>query len=584
VTAPADVAIRGAGELPALRRALIALGCASVAAGLAAVALVLSSDHVDDRGVTAALGLAVGWSFAGTGLLAWWRRPVNRTGALMVAAGFAWFLQSLGTANGNVLYTIGIAFDALFPAVVGHLVLAYPSGRLQTRAERLIVAAGYFTTTVLQIPSLLFEEHPAGEPRNLLVIRPDQELSDRLDLLQFFGALFVIAVSLTIMWRRWRAASAPQRRVLAPVIWTSGVAFLVLAVAAGLDAVGAGVDALETLSILLLATVPFGFLAGLLRSRLAQADRIPALIARLGQAPGTDAVRAALAEALGDPSVAVAYWLPQPGRFVDAAGRPVTLPEGGWTEVELQGRRIAAIEHDPSLADQPQLVRAAGAAAALALENERLAAELRARIEELRASRARLVRAGDDERRRLERDLHDGAQARMVALGAQLGIARRRAEGDPELAALLDSSRAELKTSLDELRELARGIHPAVLTDRGLDAALHALAVRAPVPVDVGDGVPDDLPAPVATAVYFVVAEALTNVAKYAEAGRATVTVARAGAVVRAEVADDGVGGATPGGGSGLRGLADRVAALDGRLDVDSPRGGGTRVRAEIPL
>ena len=437
---------------------------------------------------------------------------------------------------------------------------------------------------MLQIPSLLFEEHPAGEPRNLLVIRPDQELSDRLDLLQFFGALFVIAVSLTIMWRRWRAASAPQRRVLAPVIWTSGVAFLVLAVAAGLDAVGAGVDALETLSILLLATVPFGFLAGLLRSRLAQADRIPALIARLGQAPGSDAVRAALAEALGDPSVAVAYWLPQPGRFVDAAGRPVALPEGGWTEVELQGRRIAAIEHDPSLADQPQLVRAAGAAAALALENERLAAELRARIEELRASRARLVRAGDDERRRLERDLHDGAQARMVALGAQLGIARRRAEGDPELAALLDSSRAELKTSLDELRELARGIHPAVLTDRGLDAALRALAVRAPVPVDVEDGVPDDLPAPVATAVYFVVAEALTNVAKYAEAERATVTVARTGAVVRAEVADDGVGGATPGGGSGLRGLADRVAALDGRLDVDSPPGGGTRVRAEIPL
>ena len=355
MTAPADVAIRGAGELPALRRALIALGCASVAAGLAAVALVLSSDHVDDRGVTAALGLAVGWSFAGTGLLAWWRRPLNRTGALMVAAGFAWFLQSLGTANGNVLYTIGIACDALFPAVVGHLVLAYPSGRLQTRAERLVVAAGYVTTTVLQIPSLLFEEHPAGEPRNLLVIRPDQELSDRLDLIQFFGALFVIAVSLTIMWRRWRAATAPQRRVLAPVIWTSGVAFLVLAVAAGLDAVGAGVDALETLSILLLATVPFGFLAGLLRSRLAQADRIPALIARLGQAPGTDAVRAALAEALGDPSVAVAYWLPGPGRFVDAAGRPVTLPEGGWTEVELQGRRIAAIEHDPSLADQPQL-------------------------------------------------------------------------------------------------------------------------------------------------------------------------------------------------------------------------------------
>ena len=164
---------------------------------------------MDDRGLTAALGLAVGWSFAGTGLLAWWRRPVNRTGALMVAAGFAWFLQSLGTANGNVLYTVGIACDALFPAVVGHLVLAYPSGRLQTRAERLVVAAGYVTTTVLQIPSLLFEEHPAGEPRNLLVIRPDQELSDRLDLIQFFGALLVISRSAC---RSCGAAGAPRPR------------------------------------------------------------------------------------------------------------------------------------------------------------------------------------------------------------------------------------------------------------------------------------------------------------------------------------------------------------------------------------
>ena len=295
-------------------------------------------------------------------------------------------------------------------------------------------------------------------------------------------------------------------------------------------------------------------------------------------------MRDALAAALDDPTVAIAYWLSGPGRFVDAAGRPVALADGAWTEVELQGRRIAAIGHDASLAEEPQLVRAAGAAAALALENERLAAELRARIEELRASRARLVRAGDDERRRLERDLHDGAQSRMVALSVQLGLARRRAEGDPELAALLDSSRAELKTSLDELRELARGIHPAVLTDRGLDAALRGLATRAPVPVEVGDDVPADLPAPVATAVYFVVAEALTNVAKYARAERATVTVARAAGAVRAEVADDGVGGATADGGSGLRGLADRVAALDGRLEVDSPPGGGTRVLAEIPL
>jgi signal transduction histidine kinase len=252
--------------------------------------------------------------------------------------------------------------------------------------------------------------------------------------------------------------------------------------------------------------------------------------------------------------------------------------------VELQGRRIAAIRHDPSLADQPQLVRAAGAAAALALENQRLAAELRARIEDLRASRARLVSAGDAERRRLERNLHDGAQARMVGLAAKLGLARHKAGEDRELAALLEESRVELMASLDELRAVARGLHPAVLTDRGLDAAVRGLAFRAPLPVEVSGEAPDDLPPPVATALYYVVAEALTNVAKYAAASRATVAVRREGEDAVADVADDGVGGADAASGSGLQGLSDRVAALDGRLELESPPGGGTVVRVRIPI
>ena len=335
---------------------------------------------------------------------------------------------------------------------------------------------------------------------------------------------------------------------------------------------------------LTLAAVPFGFLAGLLRSRLLQAGAVSELVARLGQSPGPAALRAALAEALGDPSLRLAYWLPDDERYVDADGRTVRTTEGTWTEVELHGSRIAAIGHDASLAAEPQLVRAAGGAAALAIENQRLSAALRARIEELRASRARLVEAGDAERRRLERDLHDGAQSRLVALAITLKLARRRAEDDSELAALLDESSAELQAGLDEVRELARGIHPAVLTDRGLDAALRSLAVRAPVPVEIAGEVPGDLPASVATAVYFVVAEALTNVAKYASATRATVAVARTADGVRVEIGDDGVGGADLAAGSGLRGLADRVGALDGRLELESPRGGGTRLRADVPV
>ena len=346
---------------------------------------------------------------------------------------------------------------------------------------------------------------------------------------------------------------------------------------------GAKSDVLDWLALLALSAVPFGFLIGLLRSRMAQGDRLAGLMAQVGQAPGPDGIRAALAEALGDPSVSLAYWLPEPGRFVDADGRPVELPDGEWTPVELQGRRIAAIRHDRSLADQPQLVGAVGAAAALALENTRLAAELRARIEELRASRARIVSAGDTERRRLERNLHDGAQARMVGLAAKLGLAKHKAGDQPELATLLEESRVELMASLDELRAVARGLHPAVLTDRGLDAAVRGLAFRSPVPVDVEGTIPDDLPPPVATALYYVIAEALTNVGKYAQASRATVAVRREDGEAVAEVADDGVGGADAAAGSGLQGLGDRVAALDGRLELESPPGGGTRIRARVP-
>jgi signal transduction histidine kinase len=205
-------------------------------------------------------------------------------------------------------------------------------------------------------------------------------------------------------------------------------------------------------------------------------------------------------------------------------------------------------------------------------------------VEELRASRARIVEAGDAERRRLERDLHDGAQARLVALALLLRSARRRAGDDAGVVELLDQAQQELQTSLEELRELARGIHPAVLTDRGLEPALAALTSRAPLPVKLEVEAEDRLPGPVESAAYFVVSEALTNVAKYAQATQATVAVRRANGSVTVEVSDDGVGGADASGGSGLRGLADRLAALDGTLRLESPAGRGTRLHAEIPV
>jgi signal transduction histidine kinase len=475
-----------AGPPPAPSRALLLTGAAGAACGLAYLALTLGSDYVDDPGLEAALGLLVGWSFIGTGLFAWWREPENGTGRLMTAAGFAWFATGVEVANNDVLHTIGIALDGLFPALVGHLLLAFPAGRLQTRAERVVMAGGYINVTVLQIPALLFED----DPRSLLVVDPDQALSDLLDALQYAAALPVIVASIVILARRWSAAATLERRALAPVALAGGVAFAAFLLAKGFDAAGAQSDGLDRLSLVMLATVPFGFLAGLLRSLLAE----------------------------------------------------------------------------------------------LVLENRRLTADLRNGIEELRASRARLLEAGDSERRRIERNLHDGAQARLVALAATLGRARLRAEGQPELAALLEESSAELKASTAELRELAQGIHPAVLSDRGLMPALEGLAARMPVPVHIEGDPGDDLPAPVATAVYFFVSEALTNVAKYAQASRAVVTVERDADRITASVDDDGIGGADPAKGSGLSGLADRVAALDGELDVHSPSGEGTRLRAAVPL
>ncbi|HET6547832.1 MAG TPA: histidine kinase, partial [Solirubrobacter sp.] len=286
-------------------------------------------------------------------------------------------------------------------------------------------------------------------------------------------------------------------------------------------------------------------------------------------------VRELLAESLGDRTVAVAYWLPDRQRFVDETGRPVTLPEPGSgrtsTIVEREGRRVAAIVHDASLDTSPELVEAAAAASSLAIDNERLRADLQARVEELRVSRLRIVEAGDMARRRIERNLHDGAQQQLVSLALELRMLRARLKDDPALAPKIDELSERLATALAELRELARGIHPAILTDRGLAPAIESLADRGTVPIEAHVEVEQRLPPPVEAAAYFLVAEALTNVARYAEATSARVDVHCDHGELVVQVADDGVGGVDPEAGSGLRGLDDRVAAVGGTLEIDSP-------------
>ncbi len=299
------------------------------------------------------------------------------------------------------------------------------------------------------------------------------------------------------------------------------------------------------------------------------------------------AVRDALAESLGDRTLTIAYWLPERSVFVDEHGRRVELPEPrsgrAWTAVEHGGRRVAAIIHAAELEARPELVQAAASGAVLALENEQLKADLRARLEELRLSRRRIVEASNDARRRIERDLHDGAQQQLVALALDVQLLKTRVE-NPETRALVDAAAEKLAAAIAELRELARGIHPGVLTARGLAPALASLAERAPVPVELDLSLQGRAPAGVEAAAYFLCAEALTNVARHANAKQARVTLRQTADALGVEIADDGVGGAALSRGSGLRGLEDRIAAVGGELTLDSPPGGGTRVRALIPL
>ncbi|TML94267.1 MAG: hypothetical protein E6G03_13840, partial [Actinobacteria bacterium] len=303
--------------------------------------------------------------------------------------------------------------------------------------------------------------------------------------------------------------------------------------------------------------------------------------------PAPAGLRDSLARALRDPSLTLAFWLSQYQMYADLEGRPVDLPREGsgreTTLIELRGEHVAALLHDASLREEPELLDAVTAAVGIALENARLQSELLARLEELRGSRARILEAAQSERRRLERDLHDGAQRRLVALSLELGLLGERLDSDPETSRALEQARHELVESLHELRELARGIHPAVVAGHGLEVALESLVARAPVPVRLTVDLDGRLPERIEMAAYYLVSEGLANVAKYARAAGAKVDITRRNGELVVEVVDDGVGGANTDGGSGIRGLADRVEALGGRLRVWSPGGGGTRVRAEIP-
>ena len=539
------------------------------------------------------LGLVIGWGFIGAGLFTWARRPDNSLGSLMVATGFAWFMAGLSGADVPVLFTIGVFFGSVYIVTTIHTLLAAPQGTLD-RGDRRIVAAGYLLVTVGVLPLYLFYD-PSQDcdncPDNVFLIADSKAVVDAAGAAINLIGLVIVALVLRSLVRRWRRATRAERRLYAPM-YAAGVALMIaligqLALQSAVQQGNATAVAF-VISLVPFALVPYLFLLSFLRARLVQGGAMSTLMKQLSEAPRAGTLRDALAEALDDPTLELVYWIPERQSYVDFRGRSYELPSEdpgrAIHAVMRDDQCVGAIIYDAQLHEAEALVRAVGAAASLALLNERLEAELRAKVDELRRSRERMLRIGLEERRRLERDLHDGAQQRLVSMALNIRMARAKLNEDPLAAErLLASAGEELDSALEELRELARGIHPAVLSDRGLGTALETLASRAPVPVELAQLPDERLPEAVELAAYFVVAEALTNVAKYAHATHAKVEVARANGRLVVEVEDDGVGGANPDDGTGLRGLADRIAVLEGRLEIDSEQGKGTTVRAQIP-
>jgi PAS domain S-box-containing protein len=839
---------------------------AGLAVGAAASALMLLSNHQDFPRLQAALTALTGGSFIVAGLIARTRRPLNRTGLLLIAVGFTWFVcTGLTGSNDSVLWTVGVALNAIPAGFLIHLLIAYPSGRLQSRWELVVVVTGYVLVTVAHFAHIPVDPDPLscideGCPSNAFLVRDDETLrSVAVSSVQLLAVAYLLAVVATLVGR-WRHSSPAARRALAPVLLAGAATLLLFAISVGLQPFSQTLsDASGWTAMFVLIGVPFLFLAGLLKSRLARAD-----ISRVLAEEPVGGVQERIRELLRDPSAELLYACAEPTRgYVDVKGRPrelVAEPGRAVTFIEREGRALAALLHDEALLEEPELLEQVAAAVGLEVErdqnlfalqaserrsralleampdkmfrvsgdgiildiqetprpgspptrakvgasmydapaprelNERVMAAGRRALEtgelqtiewqlerdgdlrhyegrfmpsgedefffvvrdvtdrkrqeeeqaalhrvalavagearpeqifdlvseeiarvlgahttnliryepggveavivggwrkpgarahpvgdrfalegsaseavmktgrpvrrelgdeevslrlaeqmrqldihslvaapikltgrpwgavvatlmtphsfppgaeerlgaftrlislalaneeargELASSRARLVSAGDEERRRLERNLHDGAQQRLVSVSVSQRLAQARLVSDPTAAdELLSAANAELAVALEELRELARGIHPAVLTERGLGPALASLADRTPLPVELERLPAARLPGQVEAAAYYVVSEALANVAKYADASSVSVRVAQKNGRALVEVVDDGVGGADPERGSGLRGLTDRVEALEGYLLVESPPGKGTTIRAEIP-
>ena len=548
---------------------------AGITAGVYSLSLARTQPDLSFAGGSGARGaaeLAAGWALLAVGLTSWARRPASRFGALLAVASLAWFLLEWNNPGASsVVFTTGLVLSLAAPPLVAHAVLSYPDGRLGTPALRASVATAYAASVFLLglLPALLFDPaaaHCSDCPRNILLLRADSDLHDNLIRVGVYAGL---AWSLTVIalaaWRIVRSTPA-QRRSAGPVLLAGCVYVGLIAAdfAHGLNRGFLSTDEIDR-ELWLWQSAALVVLSLSVTWTWLRARRTRVAIARLAleaaNAPRPGGLADALGHKLGDDSLRITYPLAGGTRHVDAQGHPADL-DGTVTPLRRGGQTIALLIHRPGLFDEPDLIDEVTAAAGLALENERLQAETSAQLEDLRQSRARIVAAADEARRRLEHNLHDGAQQRLVALSLSLRLARGSASH--ETAARLVQAEDELREALGALRELAHGIYPASLADEGLGAAFESLAESGSDPIDVSLGNARFDPA-VEAAAYFLVAELVRR-----SPGRTNVRVYHVEGMLVLE--------ADSAGEHDLPGLYDRVRALDGNLTVEVGR-----IRAEIP-
>jgi signal transduction histidine kinase len=538
--------------------------------------------------LAAALAIMAGLGLVLGGLVVSLRRSIARSGAVALVAGIVWFAPFwVGWTGGPPLVrSIGMVVAGFAFPLLLHLVLAYPSGRLQSKLARVLVAIVYLEAALSSLGRALLR-NPFFDPKcwdnctdNVFLVRSLPHVARAIQVVDLWFA--VVAAGALVGFCIWRLATAtgPPRRAAWPISAAGNL--LGAASAAHSNALFRAAENPTDpafLSIFIAQCAADVLLVGgllwtALRARV-QRRSVGRIVADLGEAPTPGSLESALARAVGDPELTMAYWLPDSGRYVDPRGspvpEPVAAPGRAVTALVRNGRQVAVVTHAASVSD---LEREIGADVRLALDNERLQAEVLIQLIDLRASRARIVETGDAERRRLERDLHDGAQQRLLALSydLRLAAAAAQADGEAETASLLADATAEAQAALGELRELAHGIYPAILTEAGLASAIATLADGAPLPVEIAETDEGRYPAPVETALYLVVAEAIEDAAARGSS-YVTLSLLRVGDRLVVSVEDDGSERT-----SQMVHLADRVGALGGSLEV-----GPTKVRAEVP-